>query len=202
MYEFESDRILYNGKRLKADIDSFDELAYEFAQDRDSIYFKGKVQEQIDRQSFRMLDEFFVADNTAVYLVSGDTLKSFEAEPSSFWALGFGYARDSQTGYWMDRALPSRPDILYPFGEDLALDDQGVFWQDRRVLETPLNRRSAKAYKSDEGFYFGDESGVWHFQGDGQVKKLDIDSPESYRVLGGEEVTDGDSRILRGEKTS
>ena len=179
MYEVKNDKVYYRGKRFQAHAASFEDLIYDFGRDKDTVYFRGKSQLEIDRPSFRMLDEFYAVDREAVYLIMVRKLKPTKADPKTFRPFGFGYGRDAENSYWKEKKIRGVEGDLYPIGLDVALDDKGVFWERRRVLNQTLDRRSARCRNELGRLVLWDQSKAWSSEHYREAREL---SDQSIRT--------------------
>lgn len=200
MYQIVDDRVLYGGKEVAANPLSFEELAYELARDDKNVFYHGRAQAGIDPTSFRVLDEFFTRDRNTVFLLRSKKLKPLKADPTSFIALGFGYARDQKQGYYLDRTTKTAAlETLTPIGDGLALDARGVFWTNRRVLGESVSQLGLRCRVQPSSVYFWNCDGVWfseHFWPATQLPDVD---PESFCVLA-EDYSRDKERLFYGSQ--
>lgn len=202
MYRLENDRVLYLGEATSIDGQSFEELPYEFAWDSNWVYYCGVPQESLKRSSFRLLDEFYVRDEAGVYLVLESELKPLPVEGDRFRTLGFGYACDGSSGFWLGQPFASDLGSLTPVGFGVALDELGVIWEDRRITSRALNPRTARVHLGDAHLFVWDESSVWFSQNKGEAAELSPINPATFKVLEGRLSTDDVHRFDGAQKLS
>jgi hypothetical protein len=199
MYQLRDSDVLYHGRSTKADRDTFEELLYEFARDGTHVYFQGRPQTGLDPRCFEVLDEFYARDTTSVYLIGQKKLKAFGADPASFRALGFGYGRDRQSGYYLDKRLKGDPQTLKPFGDGLALDAKGVLWTNRRILGGSISAQGLRGQVAGYLAYFWNSDGVWFSEHQWKAVALPQADPSTFQVLR-EEYARDQHRLYHGGK--
>ncbi len=166
------------------------------------MFYQGQPLPEVDRPSFQLLDEFYVKDKHSVYLVDESGLRALCAEPATFRPLGFGFACHSARGYWQDLLLEVEPGSLVPVGFGVALDSQGVVWESRRILMRPLNHRTTRIALGETHLFVWDDSGVWFSREHGPATALEPVEPMNFRVLEGQQATDGQRRFLGAQLQS
>ena len=84
------------------DIDSYGLLEHGFSKDKSIAYYKTTEIAVSDPSTFVVLDEHYAKDKSRVYFVEGFFLGGFikNVHAESFKALGDGYARDGNRGYY------------------------------------------------------------------------------------------------------
>lgn len=173
MYQISRSKVLYNGKAIKADPESFEELLYEFAKDKSCVYYKGVVQAGIRPLSFRVLDEHYARDVENVYFYSERKVKKLSAESAGFQALGFGFGRDENTAFWRDKTMRAEAQSLFPVADGLAIDSQAVYWKNKRILKKSLSPSGIRAYICGPYVYFWNGDEVWFSQYGWDAKRVE-----------------------------
>ena len=141
-YRTTNGKVTYKGKSIKADPDTFEALTPKLAQDAKQVYFLGKVR-ALDRESFVILDDFFLKDDKTVYLQMETKLKATKWDPSTFQALGYGYGKDSNSTYWTTKKIAKADGgTLKPIAKDMAVDSTGYYFQNKRESKTKENHSS------------------------------------------------------------
>jgi hypothetical protein len=104
----------YRGDSLEGlrpeDPQSFELLEYDFAKDKDHVYFLNRgyleILQEVDVAAFKILNDRFIKDNNAVYRITkvqwrnpGTIIKLNQIDPDTFQVINKSYARDKKGFY-------------------------------------------------------------------------------------------------------
>lgn len=182
MYQLSKNKVLYNGRATKADPETFEELIYDFARDKSSVYYKGVTQKGPRPVSFRVLDEHYARDIDHVYFYSERKVKTIAAESASFQSLGFGFGRDKNSAFWLDKKMRADAATLSPLGEGVAADSKAVYWKNKKVHGRPLSTTGLRADVRHYRLYFWNREEVWFSQHGWNAVHMEAD-PATFQVL-------------------
>jgi len=133
-----------NGKSKSTDTKQFNTG---FSNQKDTIYFHDLVLENVDPHTFEIVDDYFFRDKDHVYLyetyrISQDyfttkrkrVLLLENAYPSSFVALGEGYARDNYTAWYLNSSFKTDDLVSLMVLNHHFVKDNKIAYLDRKPI--------------------------------------------------------------------
>lgn len=197
----------------KSNTATSDKLDNGFVKKGDTIWFHDEALENVDPNTFELVDDYFFKDKYRVhfyetYRVSQDYFTSKRkrylplenADPSSFMVLGDGYAKDNSTAWYLDRAfkvedLESLTVLNHHFIKDnktAYLDRKTIGGSDGKTFEV-ISDHYAKDFKK---YYY-----CTPFDGQYEIKPIPCHY-ESFVVVDYQYAKDKSSVFYEGRKLS
>lgn len=197
----------------KSETTNSDKLDNGFVKKGDTIWFHDVALENVDPNTFELVDDYFFKDKDRVhfyetYRVSQDYFTSKRkrylplenADPASFVVLGEGYAKDNSTAWYLDRAfkvedLESLTVLNHHFIKDnktAYLDRKTIGGSDGKTFEV-ISDHYAKDFKK---YYY-----CTPFDGQYEIKPIPCHY-ESFVVVDYQYAKDKSSVFYEGRKLS
>jgi hypothetical protein len=187
------------------------ELSYGFSRVDKNIFYYGKIMQNVDAESFMVLDENFCKDKTQVfyhntYRESKDYFTSKQhyivqldnADAFTFSVLGYGYAKDTSTAWHKEKQFEVS-DIQSLNAVDLMIvkDKNHVYVEGKKVAGC-----DGASFERINNFYARDNKRYYHISGDMiefRLKPVDCDY-KTYELLDYTYSRDKNNVFYNGEK--
>ncbi|MDF1868155.1 MAG: DKNYY domain-containing protein [Saprospiraceae bacterium] len=171
---FQSEKLLF------ADTSSFSALDSYYAKDNNHVYYFGKPIPDIDPNTFEFIGTSYFSKDKNNVLYLGNKINN--AIPEQFEVLSRGYAKDTNSLFYEDRAV-SALNNLYIHQIEEGKDHSFIFLGSQLLLKgrKVLDLKNPSFFNIISDQYFSDSESVYHYSSD--IKKLPNSDPATFKVL-------------------
>ncbi len=146
--------IYWEGRLIEnMDHNSFEDLGYKYAKDKDSIFYWGHKKHDIDYSSFVVLNNY-TYDKNNVYWHSSVI---YDADALSFKILDENYGKDKNKVYYEKYEIEGIDDVslFEVLDEYYSKDENNIYYKGKRMTDVDID--SFSYVKNDEGVWIKDK---------------------------------------------
>ena len=197
-YEKSGDNVYFNTKRrdepkhriqvIGVDIVSFVILDDDYAKDKNTVYYNGKLLDQAKPSTFEVIGYGYAKDQIRVYHYKGEIIG---ADPESFQVLQHifvGYAKDNISAFFDgEKIVGADPETIEYLSEWYAKDENFVYTNGYKI-----EGADPSSFMIIDTFFSKDKNTVYaHF--DGKRRKIPDFDPASFEVVNSRYLKDKDN---------